>query len=104
MHIGERDVVLRVIRHFPDIAGIGGVEHQLVPEKSAQPPRCRLDPSARGGHLRVIAIIAHTAMMAGECSKHTRCHCYPWTATPEGRTHASGSDVSADRARRRPRR
>ena len=74
-HIGERDVVLRVVRHFPDVAGPGGVENQLMSEIAADPPRRRLDPSARSGHLRVIAIIAHSAMMSRECREHMRCRC-----------------------------
>ena len=75
-HVGGRNVVLRVIGHLPDVARRGRVEDQLMAQIAADSTRGRLDPSACGGHLRVIAIIGHPAMMTRECREHIRCPCY----------------------------
>src|SRR5689334_21882130 len=58
-NVGERDVVLQVVRDFPDVPGGGGVKDQRVAEITADPARGGLDPAARGGHLRIVCFGGH---------------------------------------------
>src|SRR6476620_1826495 len=53
--IGQRNVVLRVVRDFPHVSGGGGVKDQRVAEITADPPGRGFDPAPRGGHLRIVS-------------------------------------------------
>jgi hypothetical protein len=48
--IGQRDVVLRVVRPLPDIQGPGRVEHLLACEIGPDAARHRLDVVHRSDH------------------------------------------------------
>ena len=50
-----RDVVLRVVRPFPDIPRPGGVENLLAAECRPHSPRRGFDVIGLGDHLRVVA-------------------------------------------------
>src|SRR6476469_9715711 len=55
-YVRYRDVVLRVIRCFPDVAGAGGVEDKCVAEIPAHSAWRGLDPAPLRRHLRVVPI------------------------------------------------
>src|SRR3981081_1402982 len=51
----DRDVVLRVVRPFPDIPRPGGVEDLPAAEHPAHAPRCRFAVIGLRDHLRIVA-------------------------------------------------
>src|SRR5262245_21227066 len=57
--VRQRDVVLRVVRYFPDVAGAGRVEDQSVVEVASHPAWCGLDPAPLSRHLRIVPIGIH---------------------------------------------
>src|ERR1700722_2769120 len=53
-YVGDGDVVLRVVRPLPDVAGPGRVQDGLTSQVAADPTRHRLDVIDRGDHGGVV--------------------------------------------------
>src|SRR5450755_4542679 len=54
-HVGDRDVVLRVVRPLPHVQRSGGVQYYRAAEHRADPARYRLDVIDRRDHLWVVS-------------------------------------------------
>src|ERR1700737_53247 len=55
-HVRYRNVVLRVVRHLPDIAGVDRVEDECAIEIPAHSAWRRLDPPPLCRHLWIVAV------------------------------------------------